>query len=55
MRVRLFRPRPPHKTLVGVLLILLGVAIVLAALPGFVYAAVIGGLIAGAGYMLIGR
>jgi drug/metabolite transporter (DMT)-like permease len=55
VRVRLGRRRPPRRTLVGFVLILAGVSIVLTALPGFVYAAVIGGLIAYIGYTLIGR
>ena len=55
MRMRLGRRKPPRRTLVGFVLILAGVSIILTALPGFVYAAVIGGLIAYVGYTLIGR
>jgi len=53
--MRLGRRKPPRRTLVGFVLILAGVSIILTALPGFVYAAVIGGLIAYVGYTLIGR
>ncbi len=55
MRMGLGRRKPPRRALVGFVLILAGVSIVLTALPGFVYAAVIGGLIAYVGYTLIGR
>jgi len=55
VRMGLGRRRPPPRALAGFALILVGVSIILTALPGFVYAAVIGVLIAYLGYTLIGR
>lgn len=48
------RKQPPHRA-AGYVLIIVGGLIVLISMPLFVYAAVIGGLIAYVGYTLIGR
>jgi hypothetical protein len=45
---------PPHKA-TGYVLIAIGAIVMLLSMPLFVYAAVIGGLIAYVGYTLIGR
>lgn len=48
------RKTPPHRA-AGIVLIVVGVIILLMSMPLFVYASVIGGLIAFVGYTLIGR
>lgn len=55
MRIGLRGRRLPPQKAVGFVLIAVGAIVILLAMPAFVHAAILGGLIAYVGYTLIGR